>query len=66
MSNVEESYCQVAVKYPGKESILTYKTKGEKLSPGTLVEVPLGRRKTGGVVTEFHLSADDIMVFCLR
>lgn len=60
MSNVEESYCQVAVKYPGKESILTYKTKGEKLLPGTLVEVPLGRRKTGGVVTEFHLSVDDI------
>ncbi len=53
-------YCQVAVKYPGKESILTYKTLGSEIPVGTLVEVPLGRRKTSGVVVGFEISDDEL------
>ncbi len=54
------NYCQVAVKYPGRESILTYKTLGEEIAPGALVEVPLGRRKTSGVVVPFSISDSEI------
>ena len=58
---LKQQYCQVAVNYPGREDILTYKTKGEELLPGTLVEVPLGRRNAKGVIVEFTLSQEDIV-----
>lgn len=60
MDQLKTQYCQVAVNYPGKEDILTYKTQGEFLAPGTLVEVPLGRRKAKGVVVSFDLNQSDI------
>jgi primosomal protein N' (replication factor Y) len=56
-----DKYYQVAVDYPKNPSILTYKSK-DSLELGRLVEVPLGRRKSHGVVweetTEEKLSFD--------
>lgn len=60
MIELNEQYCQVAVNYPGTEDILTYKTQGVFLKPGTLVEVPLGRRKAKGVIVPFDLTQEDI------
>ena len=60
MSEISNNYCQVAVNFPGREDVLTYKTQGEKLQVGTLVEVPLGRRKAKGVVVDFNLGQEDI------
>ncbi|MCT4643007.1 MAG: primosomal protein N' [Bacteriovoracaceae bacterium] len=42
-------YYQIAVNFPKKESILTYKSDFTLLS-GDMVEVPLGRRKSQGIV----------------
>lgn len=43
------SYYQIAVNFPKTDSVLTYKSDDE-LYTGDLVEVPLGRRTTQGVV----------------
>ncbi|MGB0455098.1 MAG: replication restart helicase PriA [Bacteriovoracaceae bacterium] len=44
----------VAVSYPRRPSILSYSTQGfESLKIGTLVEVPLGRRKAKGCIVGF-------------
>lgn len=58
--SLESSYCQVAVNYPGPQDILTYKTTGSSIPVGTLVEVPLGRRKAKGVIVPFTLEQKDI------
>ena len=42
---------KIAVDYPKKPSFLTYKSE-ETLPVGHLVEIPLGRRKSNGVVWE--------------
>jgi len=60
MNELSKQYCQVAVNYPGKEDVLTYKTQGEFLQEGTLVEVPLGRRKAKGVIVPFNLSQEEV------
>lgn len=53
-------YCRVAVKYPGKEGILTYKVGEHVVKRGDLVKVPLGRRKVEGCVVASQLSEDDV------
>ena len=56
-----ESYCKVAVKYPGAEGILTYKNPSDfAVNRGDLVEVPLGRRKAAGCVVQTGLSTADV------
>ncbi|EQC46552.1 primosomal protein N' [Bacteriovorax sp. Seq25_V] len=57
---LESKYCQVAVNFPAGDGILTYQTDGEALPIGSLVEVPLGRRKAKGVVLPFSLSEDEL------
>ncbi len=57
------NYYQVAVNFPSLQSILTYSYEVE-LAIGDLVEVPLGRRKSQGVIlgpaTKEQLSGFDI------
>ncbi len=55
-----QHYCQVAVNYPKHPSVLTYKTLGEEIPVGSLVEVPLGRRKAKGVVVPFEISNEEL------
>ncbi|WP_412469844.1 MULTISPECIES: replication restart helicase PriA [unclassified Halobacteriovorax] len=55
-----QHYCQVAVDYPKLPSVLTYKTLGEEIPVGTLVEVPLGRRKAKGVVVPFTITQKEL------
>ena len=57
---LSRDYCQIAVNIPSIQNVLTYKTLGEKLKTGTLVEIPLGRRKAKGVVVDFDVSEQDI------
>lgn len=55
------SFCKVAVKFPGKEGILTYEDNPElNLQVGSLVEVPLGRRKAQGCVLEVNLQKENL------
>jgi primosomal protein N' (replication factor Y) len=42
-------YYQIAVNFPGRNSILTYMSKVD-LKRGDLVEVPLGKRKSKGII----------------
>jgi primosomal protein N' (replication factor Y) len=56
-----ETYCKVAVKYPGAEGILTYKCPDDfSIQRGDLVEVPLGRRKASGCVVQVDLTKQDV------
>ena len=51
------NYFQIAVNFPVKESVLTYASDFD-LQRGDCVEVPLGRRKSGGVVLRNSTEAD--------
>jgi len=56
-----EKYCKVAVKYPGPSAILTYALPAEfEVNVGTLVQVPLGRRKANGCVLELDITYDQL------
>jgi primosomal protein N' (replication factor Y) len=56
-----DTYCKVAVKYPGAEGILTYKCPEDfSVKRGDLVEVPLGRRKAAGCVVKTGLQTSDV------
>ena len=46
-----DSFYQVAVNFPVLNSVLTYKYLGQ-LYTGQMVEVPLGKRKSQGVILE--------------
>ncbi len=48
---------QVAVNFPHHESILTYEGDSEDIQIGSLVEVPLGRRKEKGIVVSEEASS---------
>lgn len=50
-------YYQVAVNFPKRNSVLTYKAEQE-LNSGSIVEVPLGRRKSEGIVLREQTQID--------
>ncbi len=56
------NYCLVAVKTPFNNSILTYKEGAfsAELKPGLLVQVPLGKRLTIGVIVDVDLSMSEV------
>jgi primosomal protein N' (replication factor Y) (superfamily II helicase) len=53
-------YCEIAVNFPGQNSVLTYKHSIE-LARGDLVEIPLGRRKEVGCVLSSELKEESLV-----
>lgn len=61
MGIVSLMFCKIAVKYPKKDSVLTYlQSSDPTLEVGSLVEVPLGRRSSTGIVVEKDLGEADV------
>ncbi len=56
----EKKYCRVAINMPRVQSILVYQVHDLNITPGTLVEAPLGRRKGLGVVVTKQFSSNEL------
>ncbi len=55
------SYCKVATRIPGQNSILTYSVPDEmKVEIGELIEVPLGKRASKGIIVAHGLKYEDL------